>query len=76
MKTAKCFRKMLSRLSREHYFFRKQRKGGKGEGAGGVPSLVKGHAVGYEARPRKIGFIFVNLIISFFYFFLFGNGFH
>ena len=30
MKTAKCFQKMLSRLSREHYFFRKRRKGGEG----------------------------------------------
>jgi hypothetical protein len=41
----------LSRLSREHYFFRKRRKGGKGEGAEGAPSLGKGGAVGYEARP-------------------------
>ena len=32
-------------------FFANNAKGGKGEGAGGVPSLVKGHAVGYEARP-------------------------
>ena len=54
MKTAKCFRKMLSRLSREHYFFRKRRKGGKGEGAEGAPSLVKGGAVGSGARPCQL----------------------
>ena len=64
MKAAKCFQKMLSRLSREHYFFRKQRKGGKGEGAGGVPSLVKGHAVGYEARPYAKGKLYILDIVS------------
>jgi len=34
-----------------YHFFRKRRKGGKGEGAVGAPSLGKGGAVGYEARP-------------------------
>jgi len=37
-----------------HHFFRKQRKGGKGEGAGGAPSLGKGGAVGSGARPLRI----------------------
>lgn len=32
-------------------FFANDAKGGKGEGAEGVPSLVKGHAVGSGARP-------------------------
>lgn len=32
-----------------HFFATTQR--GKGEGAEGVPSLVKGDAVGHEARP-------------------------
>jgi len=31
-------------------FFPSQRRRGKGEGAGGAPSLVKGRAVGYEAQ--------------------------
>lgn len=35
-------------------FFSQRRKGGKGEGAEGVPSLVKGDAVGHEARPLSV----------------------
>ena len=31
-------------------FFSQTTQGGKGEGAEGAPSLVKGRAVGYEAR--------------------------
>lgn len=54
MKAAKCFQKMLSRLSRDHYFFSQTTQRGKGEGAEGVPSLVKGHAVGSGARPCQL----------------------
>lgn len=36
-------------------FFANNAKGGKGEGAGGAPSLGKGGAVGYEARPYAKG---------------------
>lgn len=32
-------------------YFLRGRRGEEGEGAGGAPSLVKGRAVGYEARP-------------------------
>ena len=34
-----------------HYFSSRTSQGEKGEGAGGAPSLVKGRAVGYVARP-------------------------
>ena len=35
-------------------FFANDAKGGKGEGAEGVPSLVKGDAVGSGARPCQL----------------------